>query len=59
MKNTLKSLIENSGKKTKVVFEGKDRRKNFDESFAQKKMYVISQVIGDNSKEIANRISSK
>lgn len=57
MSKLLKSILAKSGKKTTVSYDGKDNRKAFDESFAKKKVELISSVVG--SDENARTLSKK
>ena len=57
MKTELLKLLERSGKRAVVTYEGQDRRKSFDESAAQKKMDIITSFIGNRSHEIAKKLA--
>lgn len=54
----LKKNIMNSGKKGIVVYKGKDKRKEFDESVSLKKVNLISNFIGDRTEEVAKILMS-
>lgn len=53
----LRQLIDRSGKKRVVAYEGKDKRKVFDESHTQKKMQIISDFIGGNNEGLSKVLS--
>lgn len=53
MKNTLKNILEKSGKKTVISFKDKDKRKSLDESFGKNKIEIVSKFIGSEQNSIA------
>ena len=61
MSNTLKKILEQSGKKTKIHFEGKENRIAFDENFEKGKMDFAAKFIGNekNSKALAAKLAGK
>lgn len=61
MKDKMKELIAKSGKHKTVEFNGKDKRKSFDENFGKDKINVIKQVLGNaqNRKMVLSKISGK
>ncbi|MGE8555015.1 MAG: hypothetical protein ACN6OB_13940 [Chryseobacterium jejuense] len=54
----LKQIIRSSGKRGVVSYRGKGTRKEFDESFSQNKINVISNFIGDKMEEITKILKS-
>ena len=52
-KDEIKKIIDESGKRTEVHYEGKDKRTSFDESPGVK-MGLINSVIGDRGDEVAH-----
>lgn len=57
MNTNLKQLLSDSGKKTVVTYKDKDKRIKFDETTSQKKMENISDFIGNQSQELAKKLS--
>ena len=53
MSNTLKNILDKSGKKTTISYSNKENRKSFDESFANKKMEIATNFIGSKENSIA------
>jgi hypothetical protein len=53
MKNTLKNILDKSGKKTEISFKNKEKRSSFDESFGKNKMEIASTFIGGDENSIA------
>jgi len=53
MSNTLKNILDKSGKKTTISYNNKENRKSFDESFANKKMEIATNFIGSKENSIA------
>ena len=53
MSNTLKNILDKSGKKTTISYSNKENRKSFDESFANKKMEIATNSIGSKENSIA------
>lgn len=59
MKNTIKNILDKSGKKTTVTYKDKESRKSFDETFGKQKMEIASQFIGDNSISLSKKLATK
>ena len=53
MSNTLKNILDKSGKKTTISYSNKENRKSFDESFANKKMEIATNFIVSKENSIA------
>ncbi len=53
MTSLLKDLIEKSGKKTSVHYNGKENRVRFDDSFGKKKVELATKFIGDDENSLA------
>jgi hypothetical protein len=58
MKETLKNILDKSGKKTTISYENKEIRKSFDEKFGVKKMDLAAKIIGDNSIILSKKLAS-
>lgn len=56
-KDEIKKIIDESGKRTEVHYEGKDRRTSSDESQGVK-MGLINSVIGDRGDEISHVLNN-
>ncbi len=59
MKNTIKTILDKSKKKTTVTYTDKENRTSFDETFGKQKMEIASKLIGDNSITISEKLSTK
>jgi len=59
MKNTIKTILDKSKKKTTVTYIDKENRTSFDETFGKQKMEIASKLIGDNSITISEKLSIK
>jgi len=61
MSSILKNILDRSGKKTTVSFEGKEKRVSFDENFEKTKMDIAAKFIGNekNSIALAAKLDSK
>lgn len=59
MKNIIKDILNESGKKTTVSYKDKENRKSFDETFGKQKMEVASSLIGDNSISLSKKLATK
>ncbi|BDU23457.1 MULTISPECIES: hypothetical protein [unclassified Flavobacterium] len=59
MKNTIKTILDKSKKKTTVTYIDKENRTSFDETFGKQKMEIASKLIGDNSITISEKLSTK
>jgi hypothetical protein len=58
-KYVIKDILDRSGKKTVVSYQGKDNRKSFDETFGKNKMEIASKIIGDNSISLSKKLALK
>lgn len=59
MKNIIKNILNESGKKTTVSYKDKENRKSFDETFGKQKMDIASGLIGDNSISLSKKLATK
>ena len=59
MKNTIKDILEKSGKKTIISYPEKENRKSFDEDYGKEKMEIVSKVIGGNSVSLSRKLNKK
>ncbi len=53
MGNKIQHIIDKSGKKCSVSFEGKEKRKSFNEVFGKKKMDIAIDFIGNSENSVA------
>lgn len=59
MKDTIKDILEKSGKKITISYKEKENRKSFDENYGKEKMEIISHFIGDNSILLSEKLNKK
>jgi hypothetical protein len=59
MKNTIKNILDKSGKKTTVFYKDKESRISFDETFGKQKMEIATKLIGDNSISFSEKLATK
>lgn len=59
MKNTIKNILDKSGKKSIVLYRDKENRKSFDENFGKEKMEIASKFIGENSVYLSKKLDTK
>jgi len=59
MKNTIKNILDKSGKKTTVFYKDKESRISFDETFGKQKMEIATKLIGDNSISLSEKLATK
>jgi len=59
MKNTIKNILEKSGKKTTVSYKDKESRTSFDETFGKQKIEIASKLIGNNSVSLSQKLATK
>lgn len=59
MKNTIKNILDKSGKKSTVFYRDKENRKSFDENFGKEKMEIASKFIGENSVYLSKKLDTK
>jgi hypothetical protein len=53
MKQIIQTLLEKSGKRTKVHYAEKERRTKFDEDFGKEKLDLINNALGkDQNKQL-------
>lgn len=59
MKNTIKNILDKSGKKTTIFYKDKESRISFDETFGKQKMEIATKLIGDNSISLSEKLATK